>query len=761
MSDLSETSPTNERAPEAGGAEARIQQLSQAAEEYYRALEQSPDDPELLAKLGETLIELRDHTAAQPIFQKLAAATPDDPGPQLQLAQLAERQYDRRLAARYYLAAAERQLKNQQLDAALDSWQQAQRLDPDNLESYARLALAYERLGRRRMAVHQYLGLASLLQAANNRENALQAVQRAVRLAPNVPDVRWAAEMLRAGQPLPPATRWVSASGSVRPPVRLETGEQAIHQDPIQETLRYALTQLSDMLYEVQEDLFVLADKPRRGLNALVSGSGPGVEEAPDSARALRFLSQALSAQQRQYDLEAAADLDRSISCGLRHPAAYYNLGYLLSRKDPERALNLLQKALPHEHYALGAYLLMAQIVYNQKDYTAASQYFLRALRLADALTVAPEQVDRLTLLYEPFIDEASRQQDPEASKAVCDYISDLLLRPSWRKALKQGREKLTAPQPLAGLLIKSRAEEVVAGLDAVRELAAQGHYRSAMEDAFLALQRTPTFLPLHLEIGELLLLQGDTAAAVEKFMLVARLYILRGDNAQAIQILQRILELAPADLNARRMLVDLLRQQGSMLKAVQQSLELADMYYQRADLAEAREAVRAALEMAQSEPKARPLLVTILNKLGDLDLQRLEYRQALASYEQLREMQPDAPGPRRRLASIHFRIGQDSAALEEVDDLVQRLEEKGQHNQAIQFLLSLVEDFPRHMDLRMRLAQLYRRAGMPEQAAEQLVMLADALAATGDYPEARRLLEAALELHPDWAIRERLEELE
>ena len=51
---------------------------------------------------------------------------------------------------------------------------------------------------------------------------------------------------------------------------------------------------------------------------------------------------------------------------------------------------------------------------------------------------------------------------------------------------------------------------QVVEAMAAVRTLASKGMPRTAMEEAFFALQFAPTYLPLHVQIGEMLLVQAD-----------------------------------------------------------------------------------------------------------------------------------------------------------------------------------------------------------------------------------------------------------
>ncbi len=54
------------------------------------------------------------------------------------------------------------------------------------------------------------------------------------------------------------------------------------------------------------------------------------------------------------------------------------------------------------------------------------------------------------------------------------------------------------------------------------------------MEEAFHTLQYSPTFLPMHTQIAEILMKEDQPSKAVEKFLLISQLYNLRGEAAQA-----------------------------------------------------------------------------------------------------------------------------------------------------------------------------------------------------------------------------------
>src|SRR5690606_19596086 len=66
------------------------------------------------------------------------------------------------------------------------------------------LALAYERTGQRRAAIHEYLSLAFTFQRANRSDIAMQAGERALRLEANHPQALNSFQALKTGQLISP-----------------------------------------------------------------------------------------------------------------------------------------------------------------------------------------------------------------------------------------------------------------------------------------------------------------------------------------------------------------------------------------------------------------------------------------------------------------------------------------------------------------------------------------------------------------------------
>jgi tetratricopeptide (TPR) repeat protein len=269
------------------------------------------------------------------------------------------------------------------------------------------------------------------------------------------------------------------------------------------------------------------------------------------------------------------------------------------------------------------------------------------------------------------------------------------------------------------------------------------------MEEAFYALQDAPTYLPLHAIMGEILYQQGELEGAVEKFNVVSRTYATRGDVQQAINYARRIVELAPTDLNARGRLIEQLLAFGRAENAIEEYMQLADVYYSLADLNMARKTYTEALRTAQQTNADRSMRVRILHRMADIDVQSLDWRQAMRVLEQVRTLQPDDFDARSQIIQLNIRLGQEPQALAEVDNCIAHLSSSNQPDKLIKFMTGLVAEYPRNIPMRRRLVDIYRDLGRKTEAVTQLDEIGDILLEMGDRGAAIQTVEMIISMDP------------
>jgi tetratricopeptide (TPR) repeat protein len=206
---------------------------------------------------------------------------------------------------------------------------------------------------------------------------------------------------------------------------------------------------------------------------------------------------------------------------------------------------------------------------------------------------------------------------------------------------------------------------------------------------------------------------------------------------------------MVPASLEIRNRLIELYFHLGRVDEAIQHYLDLADMYYHMADLEKARQTYLSVMRLSQKSRQNRAWTGKILHKIADIDMQRLEWREAIRILEQIRTMIPEDEKARASLVELNFRLGQDDAALAELDSAVAFFEKSQQVSSAVEFIVNAIIQRPEKRDLRSRLLVLANRLGEVSAIVENLDHKAESLLEAGNKPGAVSLLEAIISLYP------------
>ncbi|OGO26035.1 MAG: hypothetical protein A2W33_02550 [Chloroflexi bacterium RBG_16_52_11] len=743
-----------------GHSAAWDQQWDQAASFYHQALEEFPDHTGALNNLGLALFELKEYQESFACYLRANKLNPEDPLPVEKIAQIYKQVGKPEQAQAAAMKAAEMHLKNRDAQKAIDNWRFITSLNPHSVQAHTRLALVYERSGHKEEAVKELLILGGLFQRANQMEKAYQAVNYALQLMPGYAPTLDALAMLKDRKSLPVPSQPTPA----RPPVMLddirqlgipETDDSETKLDPVSETVQLALSKLAEMLFENTE-IKQAKQTPRKGIQSIVRGTDNQLASQSDTARIDYYLSQLIDLQSRGEIVLASKELERAMDAGLDHPAAYFDMGWLHNQNGrQESALRMLQHAVNHPEYAMAGRLLAARILRQLGKVKEGSIQYVKALSLADASVLSEFQANDLLQIYDPLIEAQSQVDDLGYHEKVCENIEQLLNRNNWRAHIANARQQLDSQAdgnnliPLAEVILQARSSQVVESLSRVNELAQAGHLRSAMEEAFYALQYAPTYLPIHARMGEILLKQEQNQEAIEKFITVAKSYSSRGEARRAIDYYRRVIEIAPYDLSPRHQLTTLLISAGQIEEAVQEQMDLAEVYYNLADLENSRKTYAEAIRLTQQNNLDRAWTVKILHRLADLSLQSLDWRQGLKAYEQICMLSPTDEKARASMVEINYRLGQQSKAIAELDNYLNYLNNQGQREKILGFLEYLANEAPGIIPVRHRLADQYRRLGRVEDAVVQLAAITDLHLQAGDKDNAIKTIEEILAMKP------------
>lgn len=745
-----------------GHSAAWDQNWSDAVNHYRTALEQFQDDPMALISIGLALLEMQDYEGALMNYQKVSSISPNDPVPYEKMALIYEKMGRMKDAVKSGMQAAEMQLKARDVDKSIMSWLHVITLEPENLNARSRLAMIYDKMGKKNEAANEYLAAASIMQHAGDNQKAIQAVRYCLQLAPDNIDVQTAMKLLKSNQRLPKPER--SRAGKPINPKRMANIQQmqtsadetgVVNMDPVAETRQSALEELATMLFDSSDSDPTPNTSGKHGISALTRGTGGLSLEQADRTRILLHLGHAIDLQSTGNEKRAAEELQRVLDIGLEKTPVYYMLGLLLADDSPPKAIKYLNNALRREEYAIASNLLIGKINEQENNFQEATTAYLQAYRLADLKTVPTEFEDELQQLYGPILEAQQHETNPKNLMALCQNVRSQLMRADWLEYMQKARAQMPVasednpPVPLIEMLLHSRSGQVVEALATVRELTQKEYYRSAMEEAYHALQYAPTYMPLHVQIGELLIKSGQVEDAIKKFMLVAELYEVRGEVDQAIRVLKKVTMIAPMDLSIRNRLIELHSTHNQVDEAIHEYLEMGEIQYRLTELDKARQSYLLALRLAQQSRTNRKWAVQILTKIADIDMQRLDLRQALRIFEQLRSLQPEDKIARTQLIDINLRLGQLMAALKEIDDFVKVLEANQKTKEVITFLNELIKEYPDQIDIRKRLMEAFIRYGHSSKAIQQMDKLADQLLDKGDKWGAIEMVEAIIAMNP------------
>ncbi len=270
-----------------------------------------------------------------------------------------------------------------------------------------------------------------------------------------------------------------------------------------------------------------------------------------------------------------------------------------------------------------------------------------------------------------------------------------------------------------------------------------------AMEEAMLALDYVPSYLALHGRMAEILIKTGNKNAGMVKLRTIARTHMVRGEIPQATAVYDRIVRANPIDVETRKQMIDLLAQQDRVEDAIKQDLELADLFKHMAQLDSARETLLAALMLSQRGRIDPKWAIQILEMMGDIDLSRLDVRQALEDFEQICELDPENEPARAHVIDLNLRLGQEKQAAEALDIHLDQLVKAGRGQDALTMIEDLAREYPGKQALHSRLAEAYRAADRKADAIAQYDALGEIQLDAGQVQEAIQTIQIIIDLDP------------
>lgn len=720
-----------EQAMNAGHNAAWDKEWSLAIAAYGQAVKEFPDDVEAHIHLGLALLEIGRLEDALKVYTRAHQLAPDDPISLEKSADILERVGRMKDASQQYVNVAEVYLGQRDLNKAIENWDRATRLTPGLVAIHAKLAQAYERLGDKPRALRQYLLLGQAFQRMSDSDKATKAIQRALKLdGKNVAALN-ALRAIEAGAEvnIPADTGDLSARAASVPAVKSARAVQISEADP-----------LGPMGEAMTDALGLLASHVIEG--GMLDAAGG------DALQAMELQRQSLHDQAIAAYLRAEPRLN--------HPALKLNLGALLVLVNkPNEAVKHLGEATAHPQLAAGALHALGKAYFMLGKQKQASRFLIQSLQAVDTiLTMDTDDPEDLATLYERLL-TALEGRSEEAMAAINSRFVSLLEGKDWKQRVAETRRQLEetlrdeGEQGIVDILVAARSDRLTQSVSMIDRYMRQNLMTLAMDEAHRAIEVSPTYLPVHIRMAEIMMREGRVRQAINKYNVVAKTYMARNENDRAASILSEVLEMAPLDISVRESLIELLEAENRWDEALDQYIDLADTYHQLGNFDMARDIFNDAEKLAHRVNATPERIVRIKHRVADIDQMRLDMRKAQKTYEEIIQVMPTDERAHRMLIDIHYRQGNQVEAVKKLDQLLGIFAKTKQVGKITQLLEELVTLYPNDTALRSRLAAIYRQMGRTDEAIKQLDALGELQLEAGLHQDAINTIRQIVALNP------------
>ncbi|MBN1935231.1 MAG: tetratricopeptide repeat protein [Anaerolineae bacterium] len=722
---------------------------SKAIEEYDKALAEFPQDVAVLTGVGLAYVETKQLEKALQVYKEAANLNTENPDVIQRVGFVYERLAQLTEAARAYVLAGEAAVRMRDVAQAIELWRKACVLAPQNLEAHRNLVRAYQGQSQNSRAAWHYLIMARILARQAKFDEATDCATDAIRLDPRNAEAEGVLEALQRGLPLPEG-----------PTARLQPdaeGKRSLDSFVVFEDIEIAGTKLLEEGERVSPADLVLKHALAQMAEALFSD-----DLEPSKMQVFMLLGQAADYQARGLADQAMDAYQAAIEMGADSAAVRFSLGILYQeQQDFARAIEHLNHALSDPELSLGVNFAIGECYLRWGQASKALRYLLEALKFLDAQTVRPSQMDDLNVAYDQLVQEytaprakPSNNGAPTA-ESFARSIVDFLSSKGWNERLMQARDQMDnlsqeGVMILGELLVEPEAHVAMAAMAHVHEYVQSNMLFTAIEECLSAIRESPYYLPLHLSLAELLVTEDRPQDAAFKYAMVAQTYQARDDTFRAIDAYRKALNIAPMDVSLRERLIALLVDARQFDQAIEQHMAMADAYYQLAQVDQSIGQYNQALKYASQGDPSRNWETNILHRIGDIYVQRVDWRQAIRMYQRIKHVDPDDEKARTLLVDLFIKLGQRTQALQEVDEMAEfylGTKQPGKLAGAAKSIAAMHSD---DLTLRMRLAKIYLDMRSKQEAIAELDAVGKLQLNQGKTEDAVRTIQAIIRLGPD-----------
>jgi tetratricopeptide (TPR) repeat protein len=689
-------------------------------------------------------------------FQQVLKINPGNYQALNYIGEIQEQQGQVEAAAETYLRIGNVFAGHQDLEAAIEAWLRAIELVPDKVDAHQKLAQALVQQGQPRPAARQYLAIAAIYQNRGNNEQALQHIHEAQALLPKDPGVAAALSALEDGYPIDPdeiSETPLSEMSDIadygedfreggffeeEDPFAIETDSEPVKGvvgGLIEATQQRALTELANVIFE-DDNKALPATISRDKINLLII--------------------QAIDLQRQDKLTDAINNYRQVTQAGAGRPSLYFNLGVLYKNLGQfNEAAKMFKMSAQERTYQVSAQFALAETYQAANNLELALKHYIETLKIVDLQNAGSEKAEKLLQTYEELSEKYLSRPDAQKADGFITAVRRFFANSAWQEKATEARARMDSvtedgtAMSLVEFLETPETEVVITAMALTSEYLKRNFLMTAAEECLRAIQKAPAYLPLHVRLADILLKQEHTDEAINKYLYIARVYLMRNQPDQTVNIYQRILRLAPMDVTVRAKLIELYINHQNTEQALEQYLTLADSYYQLAQVDRALEKYNEALRLATSSPNALTWKTDVLNRMGDIYSQRFDWARATTAFEDLLTINPQDERTQRQLIDLYYKQNKVNQATKTLDGLL-AVYQRYNPLKALELLKELASLYPDDMFLRQRLAVAFAQNGMTREAIKEYDTLGEMQLENGLRSQAMQTIQAIINLGPD-----------
>lgn len=728
---------------------------AEAIKAYRFALAEFPNNEAAIIGFAKANRALGQNDIAWRALQQVLKVNPVNYEALTYIADIQEQTGQPDAAAETYLRVGNIFASQSDWQSAMEAWVRAVELVPDKIDAHHKLSQALAQQGKTRPAARQLLTIAAIYQERGDDTSAGQYLQEAKTLLPKDPGIAAALRALDQGMPIQPDDIDETLDDfDLAPDFINEYKREQVFEgdDPfafdteltggkvvvglLETAQQNALTELANVIFEDEGQQPVAATISKDKINLLIM--------------------QGIDLQSRDKMTEAINNYRQVTQAGAGRPALYFNLGTLYQQQGQfTEAAKMFKMAAQDKAYRISGQYALAEAYLAAKNYEQALRHFLETLRIIDLDNVSGSKVEALTQIYDKVTSDYLSQPTSQKTNGFIAAVQRFFANPGWSQKAVEARARMDSMSEdgslmsLAEFLESPETEVIITTMALTNEYIKRNFLMTASEECLRAIQKAPLYLPLHVRLAEILLKQDHLEEAVNKYLYVARVYQMRQQPDQSINIYQKVVRLAPMDVNVRSKLIEMYVGQHNLELALEQYLAMADSHYQLAQVDRALERYNEALRLAANSGNPNTWRVEILNRIGDIYTQRFDWARATTAFEELLKINPQDERTQRQLVDLYYKQNKVAQATKILDGLLSNYQ-KYSPVKALDLLKELSSIYPEDMALRQRVAVAYVQNGLKREAIKEYDFLGEMQLEHGLRSQAMQTIQAIINLGPD-----------